>query len=432
MKRILFVTPSYLPFVGGTTALVEAMALRLAADGHRVTVLTTNARCARDFWQPPCPSEVVPTTREAYVTVAVERLRLSYPQPSPYAFGVLRRAGHRLQRTGLPGSLQRPFLRWFAKGMPPLQGLPAALARLTADADLVHAVESSWDGLFTAAADIAHVLGKPLVVTPLMHLGSLTVRAHFQMTHQIDAYRCASAVLALSQLEAAEYIRLGVNPACVHLMAMGIEPPRQADDPVTVAAFRKRLDLQGPIVAFLGANTYDKGAFTLALAAAQLVAAGTPVTVIYAGPGSDELTGFLARQPADIRAQLQDRVRILGVVDETTKHQLLAACDLLALPSQVDTFGIVLLEAWAHGKPVIGANVGGIPDLVRAGQDGLLAPFGDAPALAAAIQQLACDPGLAVHLGAAGRARVLQDFTWDRTYQALLGIYAAVMDNSQR
>lgn len=430
MARILFVTPLYVPYTGGATAFVAAMARRLVADGHQVSVLTIDAATAEQLWRPATSGSRLPK-RATLDGVAVTRLAVRYPWPAPYAFGVLRRAGHGLARSPLSLSVQRPLLARLARWMPPLTGLVQTLPQMVAEADLVHAVESSWDGLFTATATAAVAHKKPFIAMPLMHLGDAHVRAHFQMAHQVDAYRRADMVLALSQQEAVKYIRLGVDPAHIHRIAMGIETYSAEDDPAIMTSFRQQHALPGPIVAFLGANTYDKGAFTLALAAAELAAAGTPVTVIYAGPGRDRLAKFLARQPADIQSHLQNRVRILGVVDEATKQHLLAACDLLALPSQVDTFGIVMLEAWAHGKPVIGANVGGIPDLVRAGQDGLLAPFGDVPALAAAIRQLAFDPERAARLGAAGRERVLQEFTWDRTYQTLSGVYNVVLANDQ-
>jgi glycosyltransferase involved in cell wall biosynthesis len=297
---------------------------------------------------------------------------------------------------------------------------------LTPQADLLHAFDSSWDGLFAAAADAARRHGKPLVATPLMHLGDACVRAHFQMVHQVDAYRQAAAIVALSQAEAAAYLRLGVAPSRVHVIPMGIEPPPYEDDPIAIEAFRRKHRIDGPLVAFLGANTYDKGAHTLALAVAALNRAGVPVTAAYAGPESAGLAAFLAHQPADMRALLADRVRILGTVDEETKHRLLAACDLLALPSQVDTFGIVLLEAGLHGKPVIGAAAGGIPEVIRDGQTGLLVPFGDVEALATAIRRLCEAPAWARQLGKAGRELVLREYTWDRTYRELTRIYADV------
>jgi glycosyltransferase involved in cell wall biosynthesis len=100
---------------------------------------------------------------------------------------------------------------------------------------------------------------------------------------------------------------------------------------------------------------------------------------------------------------------------------------MLALPSQVDTFGVVILEAWLHGKPVIGAHASGIPDLVHNEETGLLVPFDDIGNLSAAIRRLILEPGLAVQLGMAGRRRVLQDYTWDETYHALSALYDSVV-----
>lgn len=451
-RRVLFVTPYYTPFIGGTTAFVEAMVRRLARAGNRVTVLTTNAYHVCDFWQPTAQRwttsqpEVMAAASTDPDGVIVERLRLIYPWPAPYAFGVARRAGHWLQRSRWPAGITQALQRRSAAWMPSLHGLEMAFMRLGPEADLIQAEDSSWDGLFTRAAAAARRLNKPFVAHPLMHLGDASIRAHFQMAHQVTAYRRASAVLALSKREADEYVTLGVQPDRVHVIPMGVDVETfEAQITTSPEAFlqdqygrfmnrpytRSNSDTSAlhpsNLVAFLGANTYDKGAFTLALAVAELNRAGLPVHVAYAGPESDGLAAFLATQPADIRSALADRVHILGLVDQPTKHRLLASSALLALPSQVDTFGIVLLEAWLHGKPVIGAAAGGIPEVIRAEQTGLLVPFGDVAALAAAIRRLIEAPDWAHQLGQAGQQLVLREYTWERTYQILARIYTDLL-----
>jgi glycogen(starch) synthase len=426
-RRFLFVTPSYLPFVSGAVAFVAAMARCLVSENHDVTILTTGARQATDFWRPPTVASASLPERETVDGLTVERLSLSYPWPAPYTFGLLRHAGHWLQRSGLPISIQLPLLKVLARWMPPLSAPNLALDRLVFAADLVQLVESSWDGLFTAAAAAARRHEKPLVVMPLMHLGSASVQAHFQMAHQVDAYSRAQAVLALSQREADRYAALGISRANIQLLPMGVEAPPNINITQPNHDLRRELGLNVPTVAFLGANTYDKGAHTLAQAVARLNSMGAPAAVIYAGPQGEELRSFLTSQSPETQRVLADRVRILGLVDEQTKHDLLAACDVLALPSQVDTFGIVLLEAWLHGKPVIGANVGGIPELVQDGETGLLVPFGNVEALATAVRRLVESPALAARLGEAGRQQVLREYTWDRTYRTLSDIYATVL-----
>lgn len=426
--RVLLVSPSYTPFVGGAQAFLRAMAERLAGDGYDVTVLTSNARYAQDLWLSPGKGDAPLSPREVLRGVSVERLPLAYPWPSPHAFGLLRRAGHWLHGTRLPERFRRRLLTRLARWMPPLGGLEAALDRLVPQADLVHAEDASWEGPLLAAARQAQRHGRPFVAQPLMHLGDARVRAHFQMAHQVAAYRRADAVVALSQREGEAFEQLGVARSRIHVLPMGVDPePAASAQPSARAEFRRQQGLPGPVVAFLGANTYDKGAFTLAQAVARLNLGGLEISLICAGPQSEGLASFLRGQPPSERAALRGHVRLLGVVDEETKHRMLAACDLLALPSQVDAFGIVLLEAWLHGKPVIGADAGGIPELVRPGQTGLLVPFGDAEALASAIRQLTENPQLAARLGAAGRRLVLERYTWARTYRSLLDIYAIVL-----
>jgi glycosyltransferase involved in cell wall biosynthesis len=311
--------------------------------------------------------------------------------------------------------------------MPPLRGVSNALSRWVPEVDVVQVNDASWDGLLVAAAEAARRYGKPLVVCPLMHLGSAWVRAHYQMAHQVEVYQKASAVLALSQREAEAYRALGVSPERVHTIRMGIDDALTArPEAPNSAGFRREHRLRGYVVAFIGTNSYDKGAFTLLQAVAQLALEGLNVDLVCAGPQDAALKTYLKRQSANTQGILRDHLHILGVVDEVTKHRLLAACDVLALPSQVDTFGIVFLEAWKHGKPVIGADAGGIPDLVRHEENGLIVPFDDVPALAAAVRRLLQEPDLASRLGRAGQLMV-HGYTWDQTYRTLLEVYDRVL-----
>ena len=428
MHNILFVAPSYAPFVGGAQTFQRAMACRLVADGHRVTILTTTAREVADFWLPRAASTAPLRPREVLDGVSVERLTIRHPWPAPYAFGLARRAGLWLQLSGLPTVIQRPLLRRLACWMPPVEGLETALNRLAPWADLIQATDSSWDGLFGATAAAARRHRRPLVAIPLMHLSDSRVRGHFQMAHQADVYRRAEAVVALSRREADALAEMGVAPARIHLLAMGVDPSSatgiQAPD---VVEFRHRHHMRGRVAAFLGANTHDKGAFTLALAVAQLNATGLVVDLVCAGPERDRLAAFLRHQPPRVRSALQGRLHLLGIVSEADKHLLLAACDLLALPSRVDAFGIAILEAWLHGKPVIGTDAGGIADLVAPDETGLLVPFGDVSALASAIRRLITEPELATRLGTSGRQRVLQCYAWDKTYRRLLAVHSSAL-----
>jgi glycosyltransferase involved in cell wall biosynthesis len=127
-----------------------------------------------------------------------------------------------------------------------------------------------------------------------------------------------------------------------------------------------------------------------------------------------------------------DRVRFLGWREDV--REIMPLFDLLVLPSLNEGMGRVLLEAMAAGRPVVASRVGGIPDLVRDEENGLLVPPGDEQALAAGIARLLQDRPLARRLGEAGRASC-REFgvdamaaRLDRMYRELLTPDTAVMD----
>jgi glycosyltransferase involved in cell wall biosynthesis len=93
------------------------------------------------------------------------------------------------------------------------------------------------------------------------------------------------------------------------------------------------------------------------------------------------------------------------------------------MPSRTDSFGIVFLEAWTYGKPVIGARAGGPQEIIEHRGDGLLVPFSDVESLSREIARLLNDRDLARQLGMAGRRKTLERYTWDRVYAQVAGLY---------
>jgi len=106
---------------------------------------------------------------------------------------------------------------------------------------------------------------------------------------------------------------------------------------------------------------------------------------------------------------------------------VVARAGCLLLPSRSDSFGIVLLEAWAHGRPVVAARAGGIPGVVDDGVNGLLVPFGDVAALETATERLLSDGNYAGQLGENGRRKVGQEYNWDAVTERVLSHYRAIV-----
>jgi glycosyltransferase involved in cell wall biosynthesis len=181
-------------------------------------------------------------------------------------------------------------------------------------------------------------------------------------------------------------------------------------------------------VTFLGVVTRDKGSFDLVHALEQLWAQGLRAHLVIGGQPVDEFNHFFKH----LSVETQQRIIRLGVVAGQDKQDLLAATDVLALPSRIDSFGIVYLEAWAYGKPVIGGRAGGVPDVISGQIDGLLVDFGNVPQLAQAIRRLVSDRAEAVEMGARGRAKVEQFYTWDRIHSLLTSIYDDLINRQAR
>jgi glycosyltransferase involved in cell wall biosynthesis len=173
------------------------------------------------------------------------------------------------------------------------------------------------------------------------------------------------------------------------------------------------------LVVFLSAMARDKGAVQVVEAVRRLWRVGRQVELALAGAVLTPFRRYLEKLPPDDRG----RVRVLGSIDEGTKRDLLAACDMLAMPSRTDSFGIVYLEAWLYQKAVIGARAWGMDDVIEEGQDGLLVPFGDASALADAISYLLDHPARREAMGARGEAKVYRSHTWKIKCAALRALY---------
>lgn len=178
---------------------------------------------------------------------------------------------------------------------------------------------------------------------------------------------------------------------------------------------------------FVGRLVERKGVHYLLDALARLRDARVRLRVIGDGPMRAELEARARRNG------VADAVVFEGFVSRERLARALGACDAFVLPAIVDTkgdtegLGVVLIEALQHGKPVIASDAGGIPDVIRDGETGLLVPPADAPALAAAIARLAADAELRNRLGTRGRQHVEAEFGWPAIIERLVGLYRSLV-----
>ncbi len=210
----------------------------------------------------------------------------------------------------------------------------------------------------------------------------------------------------------------------VELLYNGVDHDRHRADPARRVEVRAALGLADDVIAIgtAGRLVGIKNQAML-LRGAALLRANTsrPVKIFLAGGGplEEELTAQIAA------ADLQDTVVLLGQRDDVP--DLLRAWDVFVLTSLSEGTSVTLLEAMSSGLPVVATAVGGNPELVEPGVQGLLVPSNDHDALAEALGLLVDDDEKRRLMGEAGRARVEATFRFDRMVDRFLEIYHEVM-----
>jgi glycogen synthase len=415
--NILFLTPAFPPFPGGGERYALLLANELARRGHTITILTSSAQTEQAFWRGD--SKTAETTPTGPPNLHIIRCPVK-PFPGGRSALLLWRKMMVLLSM-LPGGWF-PLLLRMARQIPPIPGLEPTLKALNTPFDIIHTFNLSWEYPLTAGWRYARRHNLPLVVTPYTHFGTGRDRVarNSTMDHQRRILTDADAVLTLTTIEQEGLVKLGLQPERVTTIHGGLDRPAIPPDP---AAIRRDLNISSPYLLYVGRASFDKGAVHAAQAVIRLNhGRSTPLPLILAGQSTPEFERLYHKLPAPEK----DWIRPLGIVTDQQKQALLAGAELLLLPSRTDSFGIVLLEAWGYGKPVIGARAGGIPAVIDHGRNGLLIEFGDVPALVAAIQQIIDNEAQKEALGRAGLEKVNAVYSWEKVGRRVEELYRRV------
>jgi glycosyltransferase involved in cell wall biosynthesis len=288
--------------------------------------------------------------------------------------------------------------------------------------DVVHATALPYNSILYAGYLLARRNGARFITTPHVHLGepgSRRMVAGYARSAQMWLTAQSDAVVAKTRIEADFMATRGVPAERIHVIGNGINPAEL--DGGLGARFRARYGITDdePIVFCIGMKAFNKGTQHLIEAMHILWKRGVRARLVLAGASQPPFRRFWHRQPTLVR----EHTLMLDYIEDAEKRDLLAAGDVFAMPSRSDTFGIVFLEAWYYGTPVIGAQAGGVPEVIRDRRDGFLVRFGDTAALARRIEELVNAPDLRRAFGEEGRAKVCRSFTWDAIYEELADMY---------
>lgn len=389
--RILFLTESYWPVLGGGETHIRGLGSSLAKRGHKISVITRRT-------QPAWPE------REQESGIDVRRV-----------------GPHGISRT---------------KKFTFIPAIWSAAREAVADCDIV--VVRGTRVLALPGLQVARASRKPCVLQPELNgeldgslafwgrkAGRLALGTAFTAARARNALLRSAVVVAMSRAICDEAKRGGFSPARIVRIPHGVDPVRFSPATPDVRAQLRGALMPGipadAIVAiYTGRLLRGKGLEVALDAVETLRVANVHFVLVGAGDGQTLSIEGALRARVAASETLRTRVTFFGRTDDVAS--CLRAADLFVFPTLDESFGISLLEAQACGLPAIASRTGGVPDILQDGETGMLVPVGDVASLKAAIERLAGDQKTRHEMAVAARSRVLEFFDFEKTvdrYEAL-------------
>jgi glycosyltransferase involved in cell wall biosynthesis len=288
-----------------------------------------------------------------------------------------------------------------------------ALRRLLNDLhpDLFHIEEEPWTQPAHLGLKQARRRGIPGVLSTNDSLsGNHSIRQRFRRDRSL---RAASGIIGTNSLALALATRRRPAVPQLTLPQLGVTPP---PDP-------RRPRRSALAIGFVGRLVPERGLDLLFRACVGLAGKWT-LTVVGTGPSQEELEALAQR------LGISARISWLGALPHAAMEEVWPQLDCVVLPARTTqrwilTVGRAALEAMAHGVAVVASDSGALPDVI--GKAGRIVPEEDVPALAAVLQDLYADRASCEQLGAAGRRRVLEEFTDEAIARKTLAFWQSLV-----
>src|SRR5437879_3767114 len=281
------------------------------------------------------------------------------------------------------------------------------------DRDLIHNIGREY---LDSSLDVAESLEIPVVLTPLAHPGQF----HGGDTPSDFArYRRADAVTTMTDWERSWFAQGGIDPERIVTTGMGPNAVRSRGG----SRFRAEHGIPegAPLVLYIGRKERYKGYIHL-LDAAEFVWRRHPETrFVFIG-----IPGFYSSVVDEFARYDDERIVDIERASGSEKSAALDACDVFAMPSLHETFGIGYLEAWLHERPVVGGDIPPLREVIAHGVDGFCVRQ-RAEDVADAILRLLDDPAMRTSMGRAGAEKLRQRWDWDRVIDRVEEAYARAL-----
>ncbi len=404
--KILHIIQRYPPAIGGAETWCQRVCRYFSNHGHDVTVLTLNVFNEEEFWIEPPVNDCMLRFGACEYDGAVKVIRCKRTKIPRALFAVFKAIDSFFNVYLFGPHSVAMFLR-----------MPGEISR----ADIVHLHTIPYPHNILGLL-IGKCFRKRIVLTPHFHIGNrqFESRFNFWLMKQCDA------VFAVTQREKEYLVSRGLSREKVAVAYNAVDPAEFC--PSGLKAFRLDvyakygIDERTRAIVFIGRKIEYKGLETL-IDAVRALRTRLPIVLFLIGPDFAWFQKFYADLPPEEKEYIID----FGIVPHATKVNLLHMSDILVLPSQFEAFGIVFLEAWACGIPVIGARTDVSKEVLD--NAGLAFAHGNSRDLSAAIERLLTDDELRAKLADSGRRKVNEKFGIEAVGKQIYSTLTAVVDN---
>jgi glycosyltransferase involved in cell wall biosynthesis len=392
--KILCVIQRFYPAIGGAENVMKQY-LDYLSTNHEIVVYTSDALDLSSFWSKK-NSQDIDTKEQNYLVKRFKILTPTEIHPSEFSF---------------PYSISSlgPFC-------PEMWN---SLFNLDDDFDLIVASSFPYDHIIPAFL-AAKKKDIPIIIIPHIHLEF--PHLHFTAS-KLTILKNSDIIVVNTKNEKNHLLKYKIHEKNILVNSPGISI---TFDQSRLSDIRKKLkiDPKSTVVLFAGTKSYDKGAIFLLNSLEILWQNNFSIDLILIGPKSGEFSSHLQQKSETIRRHVHD----LGIVNNDEKLSIFHSCDIFAMPSRSESFGLVYLEAWLHKKPVIGCNIEAVTNLIDHNKNGLLVKFEDTKELSLAIKTL-LNSTLREKLGINGYKKLIQNYNVDKLCNDFESICMSTMRN---
>ncbi|MFX1389679.1 MAG: glycosyltransferase family 4 protein [Promethearchaeota archaeon] len=431
MNNILLIPTRFFPAISGAEFYFQRIAENLKSKYNcNIDIITSNAI---DFKALRDPDGKKITSSDKYYNqvnnLIVNRYITTYDFPVEEILKNLRSIPSLIKL-----NLSEAQLSKFIKNGPYLENLlNELLTKPDLNYDLIHTTFFPYFNCVISLI-IGKLIKRPVICTPFFHFSNPRYSDH----DLIDILKKFDLIIACTNLEKEFLVQeCDIPTENITVIPMGVDydkfrnfPKLKPHNSYFKQKFFRRNEKKYKLILFSGYKNYEKGAISILKSIPIILNKVKKVYFVFIGPPTiafnRELSNILKLENVRIINFTPDN--LTGYFDKK-KIAAFKEADIYLMPSRSDAFGISYLEAWAAGKPVIGARIGATPEVIRENIDGLLVEFDDPKDIAEKVIFLLKNKKLRKKYGLTGEKRVRENYTWDQITKETYDAYENLLNN---